>query len=311
MFQTPILFLIFNRLDSTKLVFAEIKKQQPQQLFIAADGARKHIIGEDEECKRIRKWVIDNIDWKCKVTTRFQTENQGCGKHVSGAISWFFEHVEQGIILEDDCIAHNDFFKYCNELLNKYKDNPNIYMIGGNNFNPRYSNQNSYYFSVIGHIWGWATWRRAWKQYDFTLQSISEHQFIQQANKYFSNRQMADFWVHIFKMMKYNPIDTWDYQWTIAQINNKAFAITPVVNLVSNIGFDNNATHTTGYIQGISNLPVCNILPLTHPSSIKRDKNADLYTFYKNFEAKKKSQFIQKCKDKIRYEIKKMKQRIS
>jgi hypothetical protein len=309
MFQTPILFLIFNRLETTKIVFEHIKKQKPKYLFISADGPRKNKEGEKEKCKEIQNWVLANIDWDCILETRFLDTNEGCGKHVSGAITWFFEHVEMGIILEDDCVPNYSFFKFCEQLLDMYKHNHKVYMIGGNNFQISPKHTYSYYFSTIGHIWGWATWRRAWQKYDFTLQYISDKYFKKQANNFFKNSQMVDFWYRTFKTMKYTPIDTWDYQWSITLIVHGGLAITPYVNLVSNIGFNADATHTISYIDGISNLQTHELQTIVHPSKITINRKADLFTFYKIFERKKKNMFIKKCKDKLKYEYTKIIQR--
>ena len=147
-FNTPILFLIFNRPDTTQIVFEEIKKQKPKYLFVAADGVRSHIIEDMEKCKDTRNLVLKGIDWDCEVKTLFRDENLGCGVAVSEAITWFFENVEQGIILEDDCLPHPSFFGYCETLLEKYNDNENVYVISGDNFqNGKQTGNASYFFS--------------------------------------------------------------------------------------------------------------------------------------------------------------------
>jgi hypothetical protein len=308
MLNTPVLFLLFNRLETTKLVFEKIKQIQPKHLFISADGARENKIGEEEMCKQVRGWVMENIDWDCEVHTRFIDNNLGCGKHVSGAISWFFSEVEEGIILEDDCVPDTSFFTFCEELLIKYRNNDNIYVIGGNNFQPKRRGNASYYFSAYGHIWGWATWRRAWQHYDFTLQSYDDHIFEKRLSSYFKEKQVLEYWNRTYKLMKYTPIDTWDFQWTFCQWKNNGLSIIPNVNLVSNIGFDENATHTKTAVKGISNLQTQSILTIIHPGRFTINKKADLYSFYKNFEAKKKQpSFWEKVRDKLKYEQKKMK----
>ena len=219
MLQQPILFLIFNRPDSTQKVFDQIRKAKPKYFYIASDGPRSNKPDDIVLCDTTRNIVLNNIDWDCKITTRFQSANQGCGKHVSGAISWFFQNVEQGIILEDDCVPSTSFFEFCDELLYKYADNKKIYMIGGSNFQ-RKSYQESYYFSAYGHIWGWATWRRAWQHYDFTLKSISDQSFRNNLSHYFSDQREKNYWYEVFKKMKTNPVDTWDYQWNFSIWSN-------------------------------------------------------------------------------------------
>ena len=160
--MTPaVLFIIFNRPETTQRVFDAIRLAKPTRLYIAADGPRENKTGEKELCEQARK-IAQNVDWDCEVKTLFQKENLGCGKAVSHAISWFFENEDMGIILEDDCLPHQSFFKYCEELLEKYKNNDRIGIISGNNFQKkRKIGSFSYYFSDIVNIWGWATWARS------------------------------------------------------------------------------------------------------------------------------------------------------
>ncbi|MFM2284413.1 MAG: hypothetical protein RL222_1917, partial [Bacteroidota bacterium] len=239
MLNTPVLFLIFNRPDTTRQVFAKIREIQPRQLFIAADGPR-NIPGEAEKCALTRKTVMDAIDWDCEVKTLFRTENLGCGVAPSQAISWFFEQVEQGIILEDDCLPDASFFTFCEELLNYYKDDTSVMHISGNNFQlGKKIGDGSYYFSQIPHSWGWATWRRVWKQFDWELTELDK--FLD------SNNHLDPYWIDKFKMVqKERPEDIWDYQYTFCIFNNHGKAILPNKNLVKNIGFNQDATHTKG-----------------------------------------------------------------
>jgi hypothetical protein len=304
MFKTPILFIVFNRLESAKKVFAKIKEIQPSNLYLAADGPREEATGESEKCESVKTWLLENIDWDCNLHTNFQTKNKGCGKHVSGAITWFFEHVEEGIILEDDCIPDLSFFHYSAVLLEKYRDNAQVFVIGGNNFQDRTWGDASYYFSAYGHIWGWATWKRAWKHYDFELKSISEKEIKKALQHYSKSLQQQDFWMSIFRLMKNNAIDTWDYQWTFSQWVNGAVNIMPNYNLITNIGFDEDATHTKIIVDGISNRKSVAIETIKHPSKIKINSLADKYSFYNSFEQKKKNYFFKKCREKSKYTLK-------
>ena len=167
-FETPILFLIFNRPDETKKVFERIKKIKPKFLYIAADGSRKDREGETELCERVKK-VVEIIDWDCEIQRLYRKENLGCKEAVSKGIIWFFENVEQGIILEDDCLPDISFFTYCEELLNRYKDDDRIISIGGTNLGHKFRNKNSYSFSRFMNMWGWATWRRVAQKIDYNL----------------------------------------------------------------------------------------------------------------------------------------------
>src|SRR5258708_3549575 len=170
-FNTPILFLIFNRPFPTRRVFAEIRKARPAKLFVAADGPRPDKPEDLETCRETRE-IIKDIDWPCEVQTLFRDKNLGCGVAVSGAITWFFQNVEQGIILEDDCLPDPSFFPFCTELLERYKDDERILLISGNFLqqkNKKFMVKASYYGTLIPHLWGWASWRRAWAKYDFNL----------------------------------------------------------------------------------------------------------------------------------------------
>ena len=172
LFETPVLFLIFNREDTTQKVFNVLRRQKPKYLYVAADGPRKNKEGEAEKCRRTRD-IINQVDWDCELKTLFREENRGCKMAVSSAISWFFEQVEQGIILEDDCLPHPSFFPFCEELLIRYKDDDRIGHIGGNCFLPGLIEDGlSYDFCSISHIWGWASWRRVWKNYDVNFSSL-------------------------------------------------------------------------------------------------------------------------------------------
>ena len=284
-FKTPILFLIFNRPDTTVKVFEEIQKRKPKYLYVAADGPRKNILGEVELCHQTRD-IIKQVDWDCDVKTLFREQNLGCGKAVSSAITWFFENVEQGIILEDDCLPHPDFFNYCEELLDKYKYNEQVMLISGDNFQNRIKrSEESYYFSAYPHIWGWATWRKNWNKYDYLLEKTSTKEFKVISKEYFPLWTEQQVWLDKFLLMKKKAIDTWDYQFVFSIWINKGLSILPNVNLVSNIGFLENSTHTSDPNHKFANIPTQNILPLKHPSTIERNLVADEY-FYKTYNYK-------------------------
>lgn len=232
--KKPILFLIFNRLDSTQKVFEQIKIAKPPKLYLASDGPRASTSGEDETVNAVRKWVLENIDWDCDVKTLFREENLGCGKAVSGAITWFFSQEESGIILEDDCLPEQSFFRYCEELLDYYKDDKRIWHITGDNPLGIYENGNaSYYFAKIQHCWGWASWADRWKYYNFDLKNYDK-KYIKNFSK---NIFVKRYWLNILKMMQNDEIDTWDYQWAFEIIKHSGLCINPCKNLISNIGY--------------------------------------------------------------------------
>jgi hypothetical protein len=280
--KTAMLFLIFKRLDTTKQVFEAIKQAKPPKLYIAADGPRDHVEGEAEKVKAVREYVINNIDWDCEVKTLFREKNLGCGKAVSEAITWFFENEEQGIILEDDTVPSQSFFWFCEELLEKYKNEKKIWHIGGTNYQDGIiRGDGSYYFSALPHIWGWATWADRWKFYDLEMKDILDDKFI---DNYWKG-SAAKYWKKIFWKMKKFEIDTWDYQWTFTIWRNKGLSIIPNINLVKNIGF-------TDARSGVSK-PDKNMMKATyeidinkiiHPNEVKRSIDADIYSIKNAFD---------------------------
>lgn len=299
--KIAVLFLVFNRPDTTKLVFEEIRKAKPPRLYIVADGPRENIISETEKVKAVRDYVMANIDWDCEVKTLFREKNLGCGKAVSEAITWFFENEEMGIILEDDCLPSQSFFWFCEELLERYKDDKRVGMISGDNFqNGIKRGDADYYFSIYNHIWGWASWSDRWSNYDAELKHIEDSYFIE---KLFTNKKAVNYWKTIFKKMKKKEIDTWDYQWTFTLWKNRQLTILPNLNLISNIGFNQEATHTKE-LTDYANLKRYEFIVDKHPEEVAQDLEADDYTFEKHFAIKP---FHLRAKNKLKREISKLK----
>ena len=253
MLDTPVLLIIFNRPALTRKVFESIRKVRPQSLYVAADGPRSGRADDQELCRRSRA-VIDSVDWTCEVRKKYSAVNLGCGVGPASAITWFFDNVDQGIILEDDCLPNDTFFVFCREMLNYYKDDPRIMHVSGSNFQfGQTYGEGSYFFSAYPLCTGWATWCRAWKLYKFDLipEVYRSHQ--------------------------------WDTQWVMTIEIHKGLAITPNANLVSNIGYGPDATHTRG-TSILANLPTSTLqFPLRHPASIEADKAADRYVRYTRF----------------------------
>ncbi len=267
MYSTPILLLIFNRPDLTERVFSVVKEMKPARLFIAADGPRDHKPGEHELCNDARSVILNNIDWPCEVTTLFRDKNLGCKIAVSSAITWFFEHVESGIILEDDTVPDKSFFSFCSEMLDKYKDNEQITQIAGFNLMGDFTEgEASYFFSKIGGIWGWASWRRVWKHYDISIKSWGTPESKDTVKRFLGSSQWFNQLKPFFDKVFLQQYDTWDYQWVYTQLNLQGMAIIPKVNLVENIGFRNDATHTKDDNSFIEKLKSHVLdVPLIHP----------------------------------------------
>ena len=293
--NTPVLFLVFNRLDTTKQVFKAIRKAKPPRLYIAADGARESKDGEAEKVKAVREYIMSNINWECEVKTLFREQNLGCKYAVSGAIDWFFENEEMGIILEDDCLPSQSFFWFCEELLERYKDDMRVWHIGGSNFqNAIKRGEGDYYFSKYNLIWGWAGWASRWKKYDVELDSIIDTKFLE---KTFEDRNAIKYWAKPFNDMKEKRIDTWDYQYTFSMWDNDGLAILSNTNMISNIGFGEDATHTTTKEGELSNVSRSELLLNQHPIKICQNIEADKYLFYSYFFEKS---FLSKLLNKIK-----------
>ncbi len=273
--KSPILFLIFNRPAETKEVFEQIRKYQPEKLYIGADGARESKKGEGERVEEARKEVLDNIDWPCEVITLFHQENLGCGKAVTSALKWFFDHEEMGIIIEDDCKPNEQFFKFCSEMLHHYKDIPEITHVTG--YNPFGCNvdSNTYLFSRYSRIWGWAGWRKSWEMYDYHLKTWPEVKKNKEHLKklpYLEAKIREYYW----DMSINKTISAWGPQWFYSQLFNNGTCIIPEANMVVNIGMHEDSTHFQDTINPFPKLAYGKTLfPLIHPKSIAYNKSYD------------------------------------
>ncbi|MDP0489566.1 MAG: hypothetical protein Q7Q71_00780 [Verrucomicrobiota bacterium JB023] len=268
-----ILFLVFNRPDTAAKVFERIRKARPQRLFVAADGPRASKEGEAELCAQTRA-IIDGVDWDCEVHKLFREENLGCRRAVSGAITWFFEHVEEGIILEDDCEPDKTFFPFCQEMLAHYRDDDRVFCVGGNNPIERPEDE-SYYFSTYPFIWGWATWKRAWTYYDSRdeIEIELDHQWL---SAHFGSEEIASYWEMLFDWSISGKVDSWGFRWLLTQLKNGGLCAVSSRNLVTNIGFDERATHTMVDVNDEGNRALVPAeFPLKHPPSVRRNYQAD------------------------------------
>ncbi len=284
-FNIPVLLIIFNRQEHAKKVLNAIKKISPSKFYIAADGPRKNRISDTEKCGQTRD-IIKLIDWPCQVTTLFREENLGCGKGPAEAISWFFSNEEYGIILEDDCLPDESFFFFCQELLIKYKQDTRIMLVAGTN--PNVTNvpdkENSYYFSQVGHMWGWATWKRAWDLYDFTMKDFEKFSLKGYFKYFYPNLLIRKYLQKKLTQAYKGEIEgVWDYQWDFTRLINSGLSIIPNNNLIENIGFGVDATHTFSN-NNFFNVEVKEMtFPLKHPLFVIRDTAAEIRYFNKLF----------------------------
>ena len=278
--KTPVVLLIFNRPDTTAQVFESIRQAQPPKLLVVADGPRPDRPGEAEKCTAARA-IIKQVDWPCEVLTNYAETNLGCGRRVSSGLDWVFDTVEEATILEDDCLPHPTFFRFCEELLEKYRNDERVMHISGSNFQfGRKRGEASYYFSRYPHGTGWASWRRAWQFFDVDLKLWESADNRKIFLRDFNAPAERKFWELILNLIKCGKLNTvWDYQWAFACITQHALGITPNVNLISNIGFGMDATHTVRADDVVANLPISIMeFPLVHPHVFMRDAEADEHT---------------------------------
>ena len=282
--HTPVAFIIFYRPDTTARVFEEIRRARPAKLLVVADGPRPDRPGEAEKVAAARA-IIEQVDWPCEVLKNYSDINLGCRRRVSSGLDWVFQTVEEAIILEDDCLPHPTFFRFCEELLERYRDDKRIGMISGDNFQfGRKRTKYSYYFSRHCHIWGWASWRRAWTNYDVDMRLWPEISSDNWLKTVFKRKRDVKLWNNIFCSVYDNKINTWDFQWTFCCSINHTLSIMPSVNLVSNIGFIAESTHTAHY-NIFSNMKVeAMSFPLRIPPFMLVDVEADNYTMKNNFD---------------------------
>jgi hypothetical protein len=293
---TPVAFIIFNRPDTTERVFAEIAKAKPPKLLVVGDGPRNNRPGEAEKVAATRA-IIKRVDWDCEVLTNFSDVNLGCKRRVSSGIDWVFTQVEEAIILEDDCLPDPTFFKFCEELLVKYRHDERISMISGDNFQfGQKRGEGSYYFSNFHHIWGWASWRRAWACYDRDTKIWPKIRDEKWLNSLGLGTGGNKFWAKNFQAIFDGKIDTWDYQWVLSSWVQGRLAIIPQVNLISNIGFGHDATHTNS-TSIYADMPCEPIqFPLVHPDIMLPHNCADSYTAQNMFPSNILQQLFLKCK---------------
>jgi hypothetical protein len=267
--ETPVALIVFNRPEPTRRVFAAVAAARPSHLLLIADGPRTDRAGESDRCELVRK-IVTAVDWPCKVETNFAAENLGCRRRVISGLNWVFSLVEEAIILEDDCLPDPTFFSFCSGLLDHYRDRNQVGMISGfSHLSTRFHFDYSYTFSIMVGIWGWATWRRAWKEYDEHLSSWPQVKADGFLTQLFPEKRSVAFWTRVFDAM-YDGTgpDTWDYQWVYTCFTRNWLSIVPSRSLVQNIGFGVDATHTTGANPDLAHPAVSISFPLQHPPTI-------------------------------------------
>lgn len=254
MLETPVLLCIFNRPRLTEQVFAAIAKQKPKQLLIVGDGPRDSY-AEDSALVEETRRIVKQINWDCEVLTNFSRENLGCRQRMATGLDWAFEQAERLIVLEDDCLPSDAFFEYSEAMLDKFADDPSVGMICGDQFLPDLLCATDAYYSKFPYVWGWASWRRAWKYYDLEMNNWPQRNNDAWLRHNSCSQREAEYWQDIFARQHAGEIDTWDYSWIFNCWDQQLLSIHPRENLVSNIGFGSDATHTTDPNCKLANLP--------------------------------------------------------
>jgi hypothetical protein len=295
--STSVAMGIFNRPEATARVFAEVRRARPPRLFVFADGPRPDRPSESALCAEARE-VVEQVDWPCDVATEYAEQNLGTRARFSSGLDWVFESAEEAIVLEDDCLPHPTFFRFCEEILSRYRDDERVMHVSGDNFSmvnargirARVSRSvqgrlgPSYYFSGYPHVWGWGSWRRAWQRYEGAMDSWSDPNTRGNVIASFADPAERSFWEHTWDALAKGEDDSWAYQWVLACIANDGLSVMPRRNLVSNLGFGPGAVHTTNTDDLFAELPLEGArFPLRHPRSIVRDASADAQVAHQQF----------------------------
>lgn len=279
--SAPVLIIAYRRKDTTRKVLQAVRAARPKRIYVACNAPRPDRPLEAAECSAVRN-LFNEIDWPCEIQRLFRNEHLRAKDSISSAITWFFDHEPKGIILEDDCVPSSSFFQFCDELLDRYENDQRVGMISGNNFQfGKQRGEASYYLSRYCHIWGWATWRDRWATYDASMHLWPTCR--KQVLNEMSNPLERLYWTRIFDSTHGGFIDTWDYQWLFSNWINRRVSVMPQVNMVSNIGFGEQAHHTRNVTRA-ANIPQLEIaFPLQHPITFMPDKAADSNTFLSHY----------------------------
>lgn len=281
MFKTPVAIFGFNRPGMIKQVFERVREVKPRQLLLVLDGPRVNVPDDLNNCNQVKE-ILSQVDWPCEVKRNYSETNMGCKKRIASGISWVFENVEEAILLEDDCVPAPTFFLYCAELLEYYRDDSRIGMIAGHiaNFNKPRTYGSSYYVDRLAWIWGWATWRRAWEKYDPEMRVWPLMKERELLTHVFKKRSTVEPFSRFLDSVFDGKVNTWDAAWSVTFFRENYLCIHPKQNLVTNIGFGKDSSHTSGELSPWANLSTEPMeFPLVHPVSLIPDTGAEQSSF--------------------------------
>jgi hypothetical protein len=273
--QTPVTFLVFNRPDLTAQVFARIRDARPPKLLIVCDGPRANRPDDAVKVAAVRKLIDHGIDWPCEVLRNFAEQNLGCRNRIASGLTWAFEQVEESIILEDDCLPDPSFFLFAEAMLSRFRDDPRVMHVSGNNLiAPHRRSDHAYWFSRHPWIWGWATWRRAWRHYDADMRTWDERRATLGAS--FASERERAFWIAAYDDVRRDltKAGTWDFPWVYTCRSLGGLCVFPRENLIENLGFGGDSTHTSKEMNRLR-LPTRELGPIDHPAHRGVDRYAD------------------------------------
>ena len=271
----PVVLIVFNRPHITTLAMERLRAMRPKTLLVVADGPRSERPHEPKLCAEVRQ-IAERVDWPCELLKNYSEENLGCGRRIATGLDWAFRTVEEAAIVEDDCQPEPEFYRFCQEMLERYRDEPRVMQVCGSNFLfGRARPRASYYFSRYPLSWGWASWRRAWSHFDFDMKSWRVASNQQAYLDQFDHPKEQAFWKESWNQMCAGEGDNWDYQWSFACLAARGLSIVPSANLIRNVGFGGDATHTRSRLMALTP-PVGKLtFPLEHPTEIESDEAAD------------------------------------
>lgn len=295
--SVPVVLIVFRRPDTTRRVLDAIRRARPRQLFVIADGPHEKHPTDAEQCQATRD-VVAEVDWDCDVRRNYADENMGCQQRVATGLDWVFDQVDRAIILEDDCVPDPSFFSFCAKMLDRYESETHVMTVSGNNFQPERRTKYSYYFSRYMHCWGWATWQRAWRQFDISTDEWSTVRDEDWLSEIFESSSAASYWRDTLDRVFKGEVDSWAYVWQYNIWMRGGLNVLPEVNLVRNIGFDDGALHTK---QGTSPAAHASSIeqPIRHPPVIVRHRTADQYTQKHYFQRSLRYRLTDKIKSLI------------
>lgn len=279
-FTTPVLIITYKRLETTAKVLESLRAIRPTHIYVANNAPNPADPADVAKVQAVRDLFDKGVDWPCKIIKLYRTEHLSAKLSISGAISWFFSEVEEGIVLEDDCACDPSFFTLAQDCLDKYRNDERIWHISASNFQfgQRYGDA-SYYYSCFNHIWGWAGWRRAWQHFDLELKAVPRAQHILNLKQLFERKEDRTYWLAIYDYIKSGNLDTWDYHWQFMLWHHRGLAVIPQANLVQNLGFGADATNSVDPNLALAHLPVEALtLPLVHPADVVPNAEADRRT---------------------------------